>query len=29
MSTARDNYLATEVRAASPQKLQLLLVEGA
>jgi flagellar secretion chaperone FliS len=28
-STARDNYLFSEVRTASPQKLQLLLIEAA
>src|SRR6476659_5556419 len=26
---ARQNYLATEVMTASPQKLQLMLIEGA
>lgn len=26
---ARDNYLATEVATAPPQKLQLMLIEGA
>jgi flagellar secretion chaperone FliS len=29
MTTARDTYLAAEVRGASPQKLQLMLVEAA
>ena len=28
-STAQDNYLFTEVQTATPQKLQLLLIEGA
>jgi flagellar biosynthetic protein FliS len=28
-STARDNYLATEVKTATPQRLQLLLIEAA
>ena len=28
-STARDNYLVTEVRTAAPQKLQLMLIEAA
>ena len=29
MQTARDNYLTTEVMTATPQKLQLMLIEGA
>jgi flagellar protein FliS len=28
-STARDHYLFTEVKTATPEKLQLLLIEGA
>jgi flagellar protein FliS len=28
-STARDHYLFTDVKTATPQKLQLLLIEGA
>jgi len=28
-ATARDNYLTTEVMTAPPQKLQLMLIEGA
>lgn len=29
MSTVRDNYLRTEVMTATPQKLQLMLIEAA
>lgn len=29
MDSVRENYLATEVRTASPQKLQLMLIEAA
>ena len=28
-SNARDTYLETQVKTATPQKLQLMLVEGA